>query len=75
MTTAIQGWDERTVLVRMDERRRIAVTFNGPEGEMISIRRDGFYVRGERIASQGPDEARTVYLQFIKWLRAQGMAV
>lgn len=40
-------------------------------GEMLKIARDGFYVRGEKVA-QDDAEARTVYDAFVSWLRTTG---
>lgn len=73
MIPAVQGW-EHAARYALSERRALDVSFNGPDGEMIRISRDGFYVRGERI-EQDAHEARRVYRAFLQWMRAQGMAV
>jgi hypothetical protein len=69
---AVVGWDN-AVRYELAE-RSLNVIFNGPDGEMIRIARDGFYVRGERV-DQSADEAKRVYRAFIAWMRGQGMAV
>jgi hypothetical protein len=74
MNAAVVGLDERTLHFRFQERQPLNVIFCGPEGEMIRIARDGFYVRGERV-EQTADEAKRVYRAFMAWMRAQGMAV
>jgi hypothetical protein len=73
--SAVLGWDERTVRYALQERQPLSVIFMGPEGEMIRIARDGFYVRGERVEPQSADEAKKVYRAFIGWMRLHGMAV
>ena len=45
-------------------------TQNGSPEEMLSVRKDGFYVRGVKIP-QDEKEAKIVYNAFVNWLNGE----
>ena len=71
--SAVVGWNENTVTLARPE-KHLNVIFNGPQGEMLRLSREGFYVRGE-LVPQDAKEARRIHNAFLAWMRAQGMAV
>lgn len=49
------------------EREKTAIHFYAGADSMLSVKEDGFYVRGVRI-EQDADEARKVHESFVAWL-------
>jgi hypothetical protein len=49
------------------ERESSAIHFHAGNESMLSVKEDGFYVRGVRV-EQDADEARKVHASFVAWL-------